>query len=546
MIDSLPKPFPALDVSEDRNPAMRLFGLRFFQDQTVLEYLTEFLSVVSYPKWLADGEPIRDPLPPLSVLRSWSDQKLRYKPPVRLNLKLFALLGASRADSRHETHLEHYRVIFDALRRSISSDQSAERIVRVLEELLRGYQGAGLNRTWCAQTFYPVTASLITQETLWNDTVAKKRDVRDWNEAVSHFHTFFSVSKHRFMARGGELLYLQICNALTRDSESTADLAWRVGITENEGSLETLHASLQDGLAAVYGVQVRSLDRLVEYIEGLHPETHGLTNEDSGDGSNAQVCGWCPRDSWQEGYLFAVELSRVLSAALDPIERLELLMTGCTLQVLRSLCAQSARYAEPPAPNGRGGVLGYAWIFTHPYSASRPSRLASQRNLQAVQALIYRALRHPALQDNAGRAGARTDLKTLNKEADTKYGHKLFLSLGKKLGIIAPLKGSGARFVMTDGLLRYLVMALLRPEERCTDRVFIERLYRHYGIAVEGENLTDAVLWSGLPANSSVQPERGSWLAEMLRAGGFLTELSDACAVVRHPFGKLRDDRRNA
>ena len=40
MIDSLPKPFPALDVSEDRNPAMRLFGLRFFQDQTVLEYLT--------------------------------------------------------------------------------------------------------------------------------------------------------------------------------------------------------------------------------------------------------------------------------------------------------------------------------------------------------------------------------------------------------------------------------------------------------------------------------------------------------------------------
>ena len=81
MIDSLPKPFPALDVSEDRNPAMRLFGLRFFQDQTVLEYLTEFLSVVSYPKWLADGEPIRDPLPPLSVLRSWSDQKLRVQSP---------------------------------------------------------------------------------------------------------------------------------------------------------------------------------------------------------------------------------------------------------------------------------------------------------------------------------------------------------------------------------------------------------------------------------------------------------------------------------
>lgn len=40
---SLPDPFPEVKVSEDYNPAIRLFGKRFIKEQTVLEYLSEFL-----------------------------------------------------------------------------------------------------------------------------------------------------------------------------------------------------------------------------------------------------------------------------------------------------------------------------------------------------------------------------------------------------------------------------------------------------------------------------------------------------------------------
>ena len=46
---------------------------------------------------------------------------------------------------------------------------------------------------------------------------------------------------------------------------------------------------------------------------------------------------------------------------------------------------------------------------------------------------------------------------------------------------------------MTDSLLRYLVTVLLRPGERCTYEDFLEKLYLHYGIAVEGEALTDSL-----------------------------------------------------
>ena len=65
----------------------------------------------------------------------------------------------------------------------------------------------------------------------------------------------------------------------------------------------------------------------------------------------------------------------------------------------------------------------------------------------------------------------------------------------------------------------------MRPGERRTYDEFLERLYYHYGIAIERSQLEDATIWSGLPANDYVQSgENESWLSQMLRAAD-LTEL---------------------
>ena len=45
----LPTPFPSGALKATANPAIRLFGLRFFKDQTILEYLAEFCGCVSRP-----------------------------------------------------------------------------------------------------------------------------------------------------------------------------------------------------------------------------------------------------------------------------------------------------------------------------------------------------------------------------------------------------------------------------------------------------------------------------------------------------------------
>ena len=52
---SAPKPFPQITLEHvgtgaDANPGVQLFGRRFFIDQTILEYLAEFLLVANAKK----------------------------------------------------------------------------------------------------------------------------------------------------------------------------------------------------------------------------------------------------------------------------------------------------------------------------------------------------------------------------------------------------------------------------------------------------------------------------------------------------------------
>lgn len=533
MNPNLPQPFPDINVSADYNPAIRLFGKRFINDQTIVEYAAEFLAVVFSEKWIGTGSGFNLSLPAWQHLQDWPvTASLQYRPPVKLNLKLFALLGSSRVDGRHPIHKLQYEKLLHNLQEKTEAPQSgAQQAIEYLEELLRGFRGAGFNRAWCAQSFYPLTASLLTQETIWNETVVRNNPPSYWDDAVQRFQTYYSVSKHRFMARGGELLYLQLCNVFRADQENILKLARQVGFSPAEADIQELHQRLSEGLGRLNGQYTGELDRLVEYIDGLDPYTQRMTNREK-----PLECEWCPQESWPEGYLFAVELQRLLYAALDPVERLELFMTGCALQVLRSLCAQALRYVDADnVPWGSSGP-GYAWILSSA-KAIGPQRRAAQGNLQVIQGLIQKALRHEKLQANALRGPKGLGIY---KEADSKYGHKLFLSLGKRLGIIQPYRGPGARLIMSDRLLRYFVLTLIPPGKSCTYDDFLKRMYLHYGIAVEGTELAEALRWIGWPPNRSMQSEQGSWLQEMLRAGGFLMALSDACSIVENPFREIK------
>ena len=207
------KAFPIV-IEYGKNPAIQLFGNRLFNDQSTIEFLIELLLVIASSKRIGEtGTPFSTPLPDVKMLVDWpAEQGLCYAPKARLNLKLFAFMGASRLDSRHETHRQHYKEILEKLHEKIRVVEmgSESDVLRTLENLFLGFQGAGFGRTWCAQSFMPVCRGLLAGETIWNESAARKKTPETWEDLLEKQQAYFSMNKHLFLARGGEVLYLQL------------------------------------------------------------------------------------------------------------------------------------------------------------------------------------------------------------------------------------------------------------------------------------------------------------------------------------------------
>jgi hypothetical protein len=540
----MPDPFPPIGLktdSHDRNPAIRLFGRRLFVDQTVPEILLEFLLVAASPKRVgSQGEPLSSILVDMDVLRSWPNgHGLEYAPKARLNLKLFAFLGASKLDTRHETHRQHYRQLIS----NLSSPQhlskgnlGADEILKTLENLFLGFQSVGSQRTWCAASFMPIAREVIADESIWRVTAARAGEVNGWESALP----FFSHTQQLFLARSGALLFLQILNALRTDEDTIRHWADKAGLSldQRESSPVHLHGAITSALDSVLDACPATVGQLAEFLDtGVDKDTAARTDLQSGSNlPRFASCGWCPEESWPEGLLFAVELLRLCEAAIDPIERLEMLEIACGMQVLRSLCAQSVRYAPNNLSLGNDiGALNYVWAFSDPSGSQTVTKQISRRNVNAVQRLIHNAVRNPGLHIGLNGLTGR-ELKRIADDMDKRYGYKLFLTIAKRIGLIVPKRGSGARFVLNDKILRFLVLSLVRPGERIRYDTFKKLLLAHYGIAVDDAGLAAACVWSGTSRLTTLGGNADEWLIEMLNAAGVMIRLSDSCSLVRNPF----------
>ena len=196
------EPFPRV-AHHEVNPAFQLFGSRLFNDQTPTEFLVELLLVVASPKRIGPGgQSFSTPLPARVDLADWpTGEFLEYAPKARLNLKLFALMGASRLDSRHETHREHYKELVERLHDHIRVAEagSEDDVLRTLENLLLGFQGAGSGRTWCAQSFLPICRGVLAGETIWNETAARQYPPTGLGGPVDWHSNYLTMNKHAFL-----------------------------------------------------------------------------------------------------------------------------------------------------------------------------------------------------------------------------------------------------------------------------------------------------------------------------------------------------------
>lgn len=521
--------FPHIDLDlfdKDANPAVRLFGRRFFSDQTTLELLVELLLVAVSPKRVGDGgRKFSNMLPPLELLKiPWTDT-LQYAPRAHLNLKLFSFFGASKLDTRHETHRSQLERLDEELQRRISvNDDTPENIVKTLENLFLGFHGVGIQRTWCAQSFMPISRNMISCESIWKQS--KAQDINEWDDALS----LFSHRQALFLARGGEVLYLQLCNAVNREQGEIEAWLNEKGLadflTSDEKNPILLHANLENALNDLMKETPATVSQLAEFIDrGVEKETAQQTD---GDANNPRwsKCGWCPKETWPESYLFAVEILRVCRAKMDLMDKLEMLELLCTMHIMRSLAAQASRYPRNSSPQ--------IWpacrlAVSDPDGNNRTVKQVSRVTVQAVSKTIYDGLRHPDIY----RQTQPNLREKLYKEADRRYGHKLFITLGKRIGLIVPRRGGGMRFVLNPRLLRLLIVILL-PGRRMTYDAFKLAAESHFGLAFDEAAIGRANAWATKVDITSFGGATDEWLIKMLQESGALRKLSDSCALVEN------------
>jgi len=528
-----PFPFVAVRERED-NPAIQLFGKRLFNDQSSMEFLIELLLVTTSSKRIGDaGDPFLTPLPSADMLKDWPlTDELRYAPKARLNLKLFAFMGASRLDSRHETHRQHYKDVLQKLHDSIrvAETGSENDVLRTLENLFLGFQGTGVGRTWCAQSFMPVCKGLLAGETIWNETAARRTPPQNWDNLLEDQQTYLTMNKHRFLARGGEVLYLQICNALRQPPEAVR--RWNkesgVQLEPKEQDPAWLHQQLQDELAKLHDHCPQTVTDIAEFLDtGVESETAVATDTDGGE-PRYVTAGYCPADSWREGYLFAVDLLRLCQADLDVIERLQLLEMACAMQVLRNLATQSARHY--PSEH-KTTWPGYRLAISAPNEDSPALKRLSRHTAKVVEKIIYRAIRC----EDIHLPDDEIEREKLLKEADRRYGGKLFVGMAKRIGLLVPRRGAGVRFTLNAQLLRLLVVTTVPIGGRLTYDRFKELLEARHGLVFDIDGFKRASAWvdgSGwIFGDNSID----YWLQEMLEAAGLLIHLSDSCALVVNP-----------
>jgi hypothetical protein len=532
------KTFPiVVDNKREDNPAIQLFGKRLFTDQSPVEFLIEFLLIATSPKQIGQGSlPFTTPLPPMKTLVDWSGtDELMYSLKARLNLKLFTFIGASRLDSRHKTHRDHYRELVQKLRDSICVAEAGSEndVLRTLENLFLGFQGAGFGRTWCAQSFMPVCTGLLAGETIWNETAARRDPPAGWDVVLARQQIYLTMNKHRFLARGGEVLYLQLCLALKQKPETVKQWVKESGISlePKEAVPASLHEELQRELGKLMDHCPQTVTDIADFIDsGVEPDTAQTTDNDE-NGPRYVAAGYCPADSWREGYLFAVELLRLCQADLDVIERLQLLETACAMQVLRNLATQSLRHCPTEY---KTTWPGYRFAVSSPDERNSAVKRLSRHTAKMAEKLIYRAVRC----DDVELPADQTEREKILKEADKRYGSKLFVGLAKRIGLLVPRRGAGVRFTLNEKLLRLLVVTTVPIEGRLTYDRFKELVEARHGLVFDADGFTRASAW----VDGTDQPVVGSgidaWLQEMLDAAGLLIHLSDSCALVVNPATK--------
>lgn len=198
------------EKAKDNGPLSTLiFGNRFKSDQTLYEYLIEFLLVFVSAKD-EDLNTGKMKFHDLSV-----DNKLYYWVEPRMALRRFIFFDKSKKKGSIPEDAIAYQEMINLIvdKMDISDKEEAKEYVENIQDLFHGYAAVVRNRFWGAQTLLPICPEFVLCGV--DPTESKRRKNVKWEKEPQSLDEYFDFTRHNFLSRGGELYYLHLLQALS-------------------------------------------------------------------------------------------------------------------------------------------------------------------------------------------------------------------------------------------------------------------------------------------------------------------------------------------
>lgn len=518
MSNSINSIYPLANKREDQNnPAIEIYGLRFHADQSLYEYLIEFLLVFVSAK-------DTDNTGKMEFHTFHLTNPTFYYVEPRNGFRRFIFYEKAKKSTIIEDE-SAYQEIKKILKRYIqgTDEKKKDEFIYSVQELFRGYAAILKKRTWCAQELLPMCPEMILCEQMPNDRFRKKGPEEGWEDKckikqvrpkydgdATFYDASFDLTRHNFLARGGEIYYLHLLQAMKNDAAK--------------------REQLQNALKNLVTAKSAQFSVLANWIQDTWVKEKNLDPEAL---VKPLTMGYFPKDAYIWSGTNAVdELVTFLSNELHPVKRVELLAKGVVLQVLRMLADRTAEYlGENAFPiiidmrSRKGGTIIRqlsADCFNH----------ISDAFVSAINKCIFD-------RRNPGEEANKDNEYSLFVKAK-KESLDIYRAKGKELQFIIPANGPFERFSLSEDLLRFLVLSIVAPGHKMDLNMFLEKLYEHYCFVIGPNEYVLATknsdLNKGLINSFAYNLEA---FQGFLKASGFLKELSDATAIVVNPYEEV-------
>ena len=495
--------FPDGSEKISKNAAVNILGNRFHRDQTLYEYLIEFLLIFVSSKNEEHTEG--------KMQFHNSLDKMAYYVEPRMALKRFVFLDKAKKSKSLEIDVKAYNQLVRMVAEKMDDVdiETAKQIVADIQDLYHGYAIIQRNRSWCAQALLPICPEVIFCGVMPAEGKRKKLAIDMDNMAL--LDTSFSFSQRNFLARGGEVYYLHLLQHLQNEPEKKETLT---------------------NLLTAFLTQQKGLSRMANWIQNLWEKEMHIDHDKMYE---KIAIGYIPEKAYCGVESNSVnELIHFLSCQMNYVKKVELFAYGVMLQIMRMMTVRMGDYL---------GKRRCAWIVDMKTPANQIVKKLAAKSYRQLENDFVTALNKET--DRLWEEGIITQEEKLKSLMDgIESSFQIVKSKGKEMQCIIPAKGSNERFSLSEDVIRFLIAAIIEPKGKMPLKMFLDKLYKQYGIIIGPEEYKKEAEWQDNSYDISLAnafEANVNEFQDFLKKTGFLRELSDATSIVVNPYEQVEE-----